>query len=59
MIFNEEWYSVEDMSKITKIDVQGIRRDIRLGLIKDIKQENKKYYIHRDVVSAMFKEQEN
>ena len=41
MIFNEEWYSVEDMSKITKIDVQGIRRDIRLGLIKDIKQENK------------------
>ena len=52
MIFNEEWYRVEDMLKITKIDVQGIRRDIRLGLIKDIKQENKKYYIHRDVVSS-------
>lgn len=58
MIFNEEWYSVEDMSKITKIDVQGIRRDIRLGLITNIKMEKNKYYIHRDVVSVMFEEQE-
>lgn len=58
MCLDKEWYTVVEVSEILDIQKQSINRDIRNNYITNVKQINKKNYIHRDAILEMLQDKE-
>lgn len=58
MELTNEWYSSVEVAEILKINVQTINRNIRLGIIANIKTVNRKNFIHKDEVLKLYQEQQ-
>lgn len=58
MELTNEWYSSVEVAEILKINAQTINRNIRLGIISNIKTVNRKNFIHKDEVLKLYQEQQ-
>lgn len=58
MNLDKEWYTTAEVAEILEIQKQSINRDIRNNYITNVKQINKKNYIHRDAILEMFRDKE-
>lgn len=58
MQLTNEWYEAKEVAEILKMNWQAVNRNIRLGIITNIKTVNRKNFIHKDEILKLYQEKQ-